>query len=119
MVSADPAGEVIKAMVEMFTTGDLTRLQTTVDPDYLDHQGLGGECLRGRQGFALVVAAARSDYGQLVVTVEDLITAPDRAAARLRWRGTRHVSGQQVERETIEIVRIERGRAVEHWGAHS
>lgn len=35
--------EVMKAMVEMFTTGDLGDLEATVDPDYLDHQGARGD----------------------------------------------------------------------------
>ncbi len=109
----------MRAMVNMFTTGDLSERDATVDVCYLDHQGLGGEPECGTDGFARVVEAARSGYRDLVVTIEHLITAPDRAVARLRWRGTRHGSGQEVEQETIEIVRIERGRAVEHWGAHS
>jgi predicted ester cyclase len=109
----------MKAMVDMFTTGDLSELNATVDGSYVDHQGLGGEPERGADGFARVVEAARSGYQDLVVTIEDLITAPDRAVARLRWRGTRRSSGQEDERETIEIVRIERAKAVEHWGAHS
>ncbi len=108
----------MKAMVDMFTTGDLAEL-ATVDARYLDHQGLGGEPERRTDGFARVVEAARSGYRDLVVTIEDLIAAPDRAVARLRWRGTRQSSGHEVERETIEIVRIGRGKAVEHWGAQS
>ncbi len=107
----------MRAMVAMFTTGDLGPLEATVDSEYLDHQGLGGAPLRGTEGFSRVVAAARSDHDDLVVTIEDLITGADRVVARLRWRGSRR-SGQEVERETIEIVRIERGRAVEHWGGH-
>lgn len=103
----------------MFTTGDLAELKATVDQSYVDHQGLGGEPEHGADGFARVVKAARSGYEDLAVTIEDLITGPDRAVARLRWRGTRRGSGQKDERETIEIVRIVRGKAVEHWGAHS
>jgi predicted SnoaL-like aldol condensation-catalyzing enzyme len=28
-------------------------------------------------------------------------------------------SGESVDRQTIEIVRVENGKAVEHWGARS
>jgi hypothetical protein len=114
----DRAAEVMVAMVAMFATGDLSALHATVHPDYLDHQGLGGRPLRGTEGFATVVNAARRGHLGLEVTIEDLITNPDRAAARLRWAGT-NSDGDHVERETLEIVRIEEGRAVEHWGRSS
>jgi len=50
--------------------------------------------------------------------VEDLIEAGDRVAVRLRWLGTQP-SGQVDERQTIDIVRVASGRAVEHWGGRS
>jgi len=50
--------------------------------------------------------------------VEDIFASGDRATARLRWRGNRP-EGEVVERETIEIVRVENGKAVEHWGGRT
>ena len=102
----------------MFSTGDLSGLEAAVSSEYHDHQGLGGEPIRGSDGFATVVAAARSGYLNLEVTIEDLICGPDRAAARFRWRGHRAL-GEIVDRQTLEIVRIEEGKAVEHWGGRS
>ena len=57
-------------------------------------------------------------YEELDVTVADLIPGPDRVAARLVWSGVRR-SGEIARRETLEIVRIESGKAIEHWGGHS
>lgn len=108
----------MRAMVQAFDTGDTSSVELYVDPDYLDHQGLGGHRIRGVAGFVAVVAAARTGFSRLNVTVEDLISGPDRAAARLRWTGTRE-SGEDVVRETLEIVRIVGGRAIEHWGGRS
>ena len=51
------------------------------------------------------------------MTVEDLITGSDRVAARLQWTGVRHDGS--VTRQTLKIVRIEDGMAVEHWGGRS
>jgi hypothetical protein len=112
------AGEVLRMMVDVFNTGNIDGVETIVDGDYLDHQGLAGEPIRGQSGFKTVVAAARSGYHTLVVTVEDLIESEDQAAARLRWRGTR-MSGQSDERQTIEWIRLRREMAVEHWGGRS
>jgi ketosteroid isomerase-like protein len=74
--------------------------------------------VRGTEGFRRVVAAARASAVGLSVTVADLIADGDGAAARLRWRGV-SPTGEPVDRETIDIIRIRDGRAVEHWGAAS
>jgi predicted ester cyclase len=108
---------VMLAMVRMFATGDVSRCEQLVSPDYVDHQGLHDGPRFGSNGFSEVVAAARDGYEMLHVTVEDLVAGPDRAAARIHWRGER--SGEVIERETIDIVRVVSGRAVEHWGGRS
>jgi ketosteroid isomerase-like protein len=105
-------------MVEVFDTGAVDRVSEFVHVDYLDHQGLGGEPIRGAAGFSLVVRTARSGYEALRVTIEDLIEEGDRVAARLRWFGTR-ASGEAVERETLEIIHVRDGMATEHWGGRS
>ncbi len=46
-VSSERAVEVMKRMVAMFSTGDLSEVREIVHPDYLDHQGLHGEPIRG------------------------------------------------------------------------
>ena len=114
-MASSRTGEVIEAMVAMFDTGDMSTLDETVHPDYLDHQGLGGEPIRGRSGFATVVAAARSGYAELSVVTADLIAQDDRASARLLWSGIL-TSGKRVDRQTIEIVHVEDRKAIEHSG---
>ena len=114
-VDTQRAGVVLRAMVDMFATGDVTSVTSFVAPDYLDHQGLGGVEIVGADGFCSVVLAARRDYVSLDVVVEDLIADGGRAAARLSWSGTR-ATGAAMRRETIEIVRVVGGLAVEHWG---
>lgn len=68
---------------------------------------------RGRAGLT-----QQCRYETLDVTIEDLIADTDRVAARLRWRGKR-TSGEPVERESLEIIRVVDGRAIEHWGGRS
>lgn len=116
-VTSERAAEVMKMMVTMFSTGDVSGVEAAVHPDYLDHQGLHGESVHGPAGFASVVAAARAGFEALDVTVEDLITGNDRAAARLQWIGVGHDGN--LTRQTLEIIRIEDGMAVEHWGGRS
>ena len=109
----------MRAMVSAFNTGETNQLETIIHPDYLDHQGLPhSRPIRGIEGFRQVIEVARSGFEDLSVEVVDLIEGSDRSAARLVWSAVRR-SGETAERETLEIVRIDTGRAIEHWGGHS
>jgi hypothetical protein len=111
------AKAVMRRMVEMFATGDLTTLDSVVSTDYIDHQGIDGIEIQGREGFGDLVRAVHAPHGTaLRVTIEELIGEGDRAAARLRWHHTGE-EGRVVEREMIDIIRSTKGLAVEHWGA--
>jgi predicted SnoaL-like aldol condensation-catalyzing enzyme len=113
----DDTKAVMRKMVQMFATGDLAALDSVVSTNYVDHQGIDGRELRGREGFGDLVRAVLAPHGTaLRVTIEDLIGDGDRAAARLRWHHTGE-DGSVVERETIDIIRSTKGLAVEHWGA--
>jgi predicted SnoaL-like aldol condensation-catalyzing enzyme len=112
------ATEVLKAMVAMFASGDPSAAAAVVAEDYLDHQGLGSGPINGIDGFALVVRTNHAAYRDQEISIEDLFGVEDRAVARIRWRGERH-DGEYVERETIDIIRVAEGRAVEHWGARA
>ena len=109
---------VMRAMVRMFATGDVASALQVVSDEYHDHQGLRGVEIRGPEGFCRVVDAARGSIQDLRVTIEDLIAEGDSVAARIRWQG-RTQSGDTVDRETIDIVRVRSGHAVEHWGAQT
>lgn len=106
---------LMEEMVRIFETGDLSNVAVVIDTTYIDHQGLDGTALKGPDGFCRVVMAARTAFPDLRVSIEDLISEDDRVVARLRWHGTRP-TGQRVDRETIDIVRVAKGRAVEHLG---
>ena len=120
LVADEPltAVEVLTAMVAMFDSGDPTHAARVVAADYLDHQGLGQGPIRGVDGFARVVTTNHAGYEQQDVTIEDIFGTPDQAVARIRWQG-RRPNGDHVDRETIDIIRVENGRAVEHWGART
>lgn len=109
------AVEVLTAMVAVFDSGDPTHADR-VAADYRDHQGLGQGPMRGVDGFAQVVTTNYAGYERQEVTTEDIFGTGDRAVARIRWQG-RRPDGDYVDRQTIDIIRIENGRAVEHWGA--
>ena len=107
----------MRRIVKAFSTGDLSGVRELVASDYLDHQGLRSEAIRGQEGFTEVVNYARRGFGpDLEVEVADLIASDDRVAVRLLWH-IRREGADNVARETIDIIRFRDGRAVEHWGA--
>ena len=117
LTESDTAG-VMRRMVAAFDTGDAHDCHEYVAASYLDHQGHGGVPLHGPEGFQQVVRAAhRSTAPQL--SIEDIFGDETRAVARVRWRFTAPGQGDPIERETIEIIRVEGGQAVEHWGAEA
>jgi predicted SnoaL-like aldol condensation-catalyzing enzyme len=117
-MSQRSAIDVLEAMVAMFASGDPSAAAEVVAPEYVDHQGLGRGAMRGVEGFAQIVRTNHTAWQQQQVRIEDLFGAGDRAVARIRWRGRRH-DGEDVDRETIDIIRVAHGLAVEHWGAHT
>jgi hypothetical protein len=114
--AASAAWTVLEDMIAMFATGDLSGIRSVVSEHYVDHQGLGNVEIRGAAGFSDVVLAARRVFTDLHVEAVDLIAEGDRAVARIRWHGTLP-SGLVVERETIDMIRVADGLAIEHWGA--
>jgi predicted ester cyclase len=108
----DDAKAVLRAMVEMFSTGDVRDVESFVSADYVDHQ----DDLRGPESFRALVKRVHESGSSVAVRFEDLIGDVDRAAARLRWTHTNR-DGSIVERETIDMICCENGQAVEHWGA--
>jgi predicted ester cyclase len=83
-------GDVMRAMVAAFDTGEVDDVRTYVDGSYHDHQGLPHiRPIEGPDGFQLVVEMARGGYEDLSVEIADLIEGSDRSAARLIWSGVR------------------------------
>ena len=117
-VQVTPATDVLSAMVAMFASGDPAGAAAVVSDAYLDHQGLGAGPIRGPDGFAHVVRTNHAAYEHQEITIEDLFETGTRAVARIRWQGRRR-GGEEVDRETIDIIRVAGGRAVEHWGART
>jgi predicted SnoaL-like aldol condensation-catalyzing enzyme len=106
--------ELLLKIVAMFSTGDISPADEVFLVTYLDHQKPEWIKEDGPEEFKKIVASARESLPNLVVNiVGGLIVEGDKVDARLSW------ISDNVERETLEILRIEDGKVAEHWGAEA
>jgi len=108
---------------EVLSGGDLDRITDICTEDVVDHEappGMPG----GIEGVKAFVQMYRGAFPDLRATVEDYLEQGDRAVARVRFTGTHQgelmgvpPSGNQVDLESIDVIRVEGGKCAEHWGA--
>ena len=108
----------LKKIVDIFNTGDLSDVDLMVAPDYIDHQKPPGMDIDGPDEFKQIVINTRKSVQTLTVTIEDVISDRDKVVGRLRWHII-DLTGKEIRRETIDILRFANGQVVEHWGAEA
>ena len=122
-----PTTEANKAQVrryydQVLNAGNLTALDELLAPNYKRYltapaAPLDAVAQKQRLG------GIRAVFPDFNVTIDDLIAEGDRVAIRMTVRGTQKApflgiapSGKQGTIAAIEVVRIENGKMVEHWG---
>ena len=99
-------------IAQIFSTGDTSRVQELFGSEYVDHQRPDWtEHTSGPAEFVDIVEGARNNLpGLSVEIVGDVTTYEDVAVGFMSW------SSQTGHRLTVEILRFEDSRIVEHWG---
>ncbi len=108
---------------EVFNAGNIAVVDELVASDFVDHEefpGLSGD----RDGLKQFVTMMRTAFPDARMDVDDLIAEGDKVVARLTMSGTQRgdfagipASGKRFSVPTIDIIRFDDGKAVEHWGA--
>ena len=118
MSDKDDPKVIMQKIVDIFNTGDLADVDLIFSPDYIDHQKPAGMEMDGPNEFKQIVTNARQSVRKLTVVIEDLIAEQDKIVGRLQWHII-DLAGKEIHRETIDILRLESGQVVEHWGAEA
>jgi SnoaL-like domain len=92
-----------RAVIDIFATGDVDAIRSSIAEEYVDHQGLNGVEIRAQQGFRQVVRAVQTRAG-VRVGIQDIVAAGDKAAIRIGWQ-YRNDADRLVTRETPAPVR--------------
>ena len=108
---------------EMFTNGNLDKIDDLVTDDVVDHeQGMPGQP-EGKEGVRFFVETMRDSFSDLKAKIDVSVENGDMCAARVTMTG-KHTgefmgvpaTDKTFELEGIDIIRVEDGKCAEHWG---
>jgi predicted ester cyclase len=122
-MSKEANKEVVRRFVdEVVNTGDVSRVEDFIGPDYVDHYA-GEDAPAGPSIMAEHICAVRATYPDLHVTIEQQFADGDVVISRVRATGTHRgtwlgmaPTGRRVRIAVVNIDRVRNGRIVEHWG---
>ena len=109
---------ILKKIVAIFNTGDLSEADAIFSPNYIDHQKPLEIHMDGPDESKQIVRNVRGSVQKLEVTIKDLIGEENKVAGRLHWQII-DSTGKEINRETLEILCFANGQVVEHWGAEA
>ncbi len=120
-MSTEQNKEIFRRVIEEgFNKGNLQALDECFTPQVIVHQFDMPSTLEGMKGS---VSYLRDTYAPFSLTIEDMVADGDMVWARMTGRGTdskglmgRPPTGRSFAIAVIDVVRIENGKIVEHWG---
>jgi len=116
--------ELVRRMVEeMFNRGNLSLADEFLAPDFAEREELPPGIPSGREGVIQLTTMLRSAFPDFKATIDDMIAEGDKVVIRQTWRGTHKgefmgipPTGKSVSIKVIDIIRVDGGKFVEHWG---
>lgn len=121
---AEGTGLIKRFYEDVIANGDLALIDQLTTDDITDHEeGLPGQP-SGREGVKFFVNAMRAAFPDVrPKSIEPMMADGDLEAARVILTGTHEgelmgvaATGNTVEFESIDIIRVEEGKVAEHWG---
>lgn len=113
---------VRKFLEEVFGGGDLELIEELFAPDYVLHDPVLPEEVRGQEGMRGYVSMYRGAYPDTAFTIEDQISDGDEVVTRWTGQGTHEgelmgvpPTGNRVTVTGIEVDRIVDGKIGETW----
>lgn len=120
-MSIEESKSIISRYFQAWNAGDVSALETIVDPGYVDHSAAPGTPT-GLEGEGQFLRMVRTAFPDAEWTVEDVVAEGDRAAVRVTFRGTHEgdflgipPTHKSVAMLGIGIMRFGDGKLVESW----
>ena len=123
-MSTEQNKALVRQMVEeIFNRGNMSLADEFLAPDFVEREELPPGIPRGREGFKQLTTIFRSAFPDFKVTIDDLVAEGDKVVIRATWSGTHEgefmgvpPTGKSVSFGVIDIMRVDGGKFVEHWG---
>jgi ketosteroid isomerase-like protein len=115
MTNTDPA-DIHRRIVEAANTGRYEDGLALIDPDVLDHRGLGPGDHRGIEAWRDKWLHMNDGFHDASATIEHNVASGETSVNLYTLRGTHTETGRSYEVQGLDMVRIRNGRLVEHWG---
>jgi predicted ester cyclase len=119
----DPETVARRLIEEGFNQGNLDVCDELNSGDLVEHQSFGPDHAPGPEGVKAVIRSLRQAFGDFHLEIEDLTVAGDKVWLRMTGSGTNDGSfmgnaptGRRMRTDVFDIVRVQHGRIVEHWG---
>jgi steroid delta-isomerase-like uncharacterized protein len=108
---------------ELFNRGNLSLVDEVFAADFAEREELPPGVPEGREGVKQLTAMMRGAFPDFEATIEDMIAEGDKVVIRQTWSGTHQgefmgipATGKRVSFGVFDIMRLEGGKFVEHWG---
>ena len=108
--------DAFHAVDNAFQTGDLSRIDSVVASDFVDHTPTGD---KGRDSLKAMITMMKN-AGTMKSETKKVLADDEYVMAWMRWTGTSDGSLPDMpagpyDMSGIEVVRFKDGKAVEHW----
>ena len=115
--------EIVAAYIErVWNCGELAAIDELVAPDYLAHDAIDAEPVRGREGLRRAITRYRSAFPDLANTIHAQIAEGDLVAVRWSSTGTHlgdsfglAATGRRRDVTGVTIIRLSDGLVAEEW----
>lgn len=111
--------EVSQIVNEAFRTGDASKIDSVVSPDYVDHTNRGD--MKGRDSLKAGIKWIHENMKDMKMELRRQWADKEYVSSWMRFTGTNEVAmpGFPIgpyDWNTIELTRYKDGKLVEHWG---
>jgi predicted ester cyclase len=121
---AESAENVVRRLIgEGFNECNLEVVDSLTAPDLAEHQNFGPDHAPGAAGVRAVVESLKRAFPDFRLAIEDLVVSGSTVWLRMVATGTNTGSfmghpptGRPIRVDVFDVIRVEDGRMVEHWG---
>jgi ketosteroid isomerase-like protein len=105
---------ILRLFDEVFNQQSLSVIDKLYDSNVVDHSAFPDQA-PGVAGIKSAIRGFFEIFGDLKITVEDVIAESDKVVTREVWRGTHKPSGKAAEGTIIHIFRLREGKIADEW----